>query len=162
MCRKHQHPILFILFSCVLVCMSFSINRPCLEDQNINKSRKHSTAESNLYVHEACEIFFMCPIWGKTNHNLHRTLVSNTRRYKTFRVGVFSYLFCHLYPPKSDSTWFENAASWEPPCPLPQTGETGKEHTQNTMDFFNLWVIQRKHLLPSQNTLPVNLSQYLG
>lgn len=59
------------------------------------------------------------------------TLVSNTRRHKTFRAGVFSNLFCHFHPPKPDSTWFENPTSWTSPCALPQTGETSKEqHTE--------------------------------
>lgn len=39
------------------------------------------------------------------------TLVSNTRRHRTFRAGVFPNLFCHFHPPKPDSTCFENPTS---------------------------------------------------
>lgn len=87
-----------------------------------------------------------------------RGVLSLTQADKVFRAEVFSYLFCHLYPPESNSTRFENPTSWASTW---QTGDNSKEqHRHNAMIFFILWVTQTKHLPASQTTSWVSLSPF--
>lgn len=95
-------------------------------------------------MHEAYKVSFPHSLQGK----ICRGLLSLTQEDTRSSGQECSHSFCHLYPPKSDSTRFENLASWASTW---QIGENSKElHRHDTLQF-SLFSEQRK-----QSTCPLH------